>query len=146
MLPTVTLIPTTGADADFFFEVVEKTMREHVIATFGEWNAERVKTGIAKECQSPHCHLIHANGIRVGVVAVEKTPAEIRLQQLFILPEFQKQGIGKGIVKNLIAEACAQHLSVTLRVIRANPARAFYEKQGFKIVSESDTYYYLERC
>ena len=55
------------------------------------------------------------------------------LQEFFVLPSVQRQGIGKKILSKLFSElAVAENVaSIYLLTIRASPAQAFYEKFGF---------------
>jgi len=60
-----------------------------------------------------------------------------RLHKIYILPNEQGKGIGKGLIsyiKNDIAPANTLQLNVN----RKNKALQFYQKLGFKIISEED--------
>ncbi len=48
-------------------------------------------------------------------------------------------------MQGAIEQARSRGVPVTLRVLKPNPATGFYEKLGFRIVSEDDTHYYLEK-
>ena len=54
------------------------------------------------------------------------------------MPEYQGRGTGTAIILDLIAQARALQLPVTLHVLDVNPARSLYERLGFRIVAEVD--------
>ncbi len=60
------------------------------------------------------------------------------LQEIIVVPKFQKQGIGTLIVKHLIDYAKANSLTGTFTTIGGVSAKGkepFYEKMGFDIIS-----------
>jgi GNAT superfamily N-acetyltransferase len=56
---------------------------------------------------------------------------------LYVLPEFQRRGLGRGLM-----EACRRHLvgrgmkSLVVWVLKANPYRVFYETLGGRLADE----------
>ncbi|MBS1493425.1 MAG: GNAT family N-acetyltransferase [Bacteroidetes bacterium] len=62
----------------------------------------------------------------------------IRIPKLYVHPSHQKKGLGK-ILLDKVEEICkGKYEAIELNVNRYNPARFFYEKLGFKIISEID--------
>jgi ribosomal protein S18 acetylase RimI-like enzyme len=76
---------------------------------------------------------------------VEQTDTHIQLHQLFILPEYQRRGIGSGLLEDLLTEAGQSGLPVRLRVLRVNPAKGLYERYGFRVTSEEPERFYMQR-
>ncbi len=77
------------------------------------------------------------------VVAADTTPAGAgelwKLNKIYLDPLLQ----GKGLGKKLLTAVCEMVLNqggkrLSLNVNKFNPARKFYEKQGFMIVREED--------
>jgi ribosomal protein S18 acetylase RimI-like enzyme len=65
------------------------------------------------------------------------------ISNIEIAPEYQGRGIGTAITNGIIAEARRDGLSVTLRVLKVNPARHLYERLGFIVIKEDETHYYM---
>jgi GNAT superfamily N-acetyltransferase len=62
-----------------------------------------------------------------------------KLHKLYVLPDWQGQGVGRILLDYVIQEALAAgNESLILNVNRHNPAKAFYERAGFKIMSSED--------
>jgi ribosomal protein S18 acetylase RimI-like enzyme len=63
----------------------------------------------------------------------------VKLQKLYVHPQYHGQEIGKQLVMFTVAFTREQGRSlVELQVNRSNPAVAFYRKLGFEVVDEQD--------
>ncbi|MEY4595172.1 MAG: hypothetical protein RIQ47_1582 [Bacteroidota bacterium] len=66
----------------------------------------------------------------------EKT---IKVQKIYVHPDFHGRGIGRELIQTAIDMATAQgRSSLELQVNRANPAVRFYKQLGFSITGEKD--------
>jgi ribosomal protein S18 acetylase RimI-like enzyme len=81
---------------------------------------------------------------RVGAIAVERHDTHIQIEDLYILEEFQNQGIGTSIILDLIAEARQSDKPVRLRVLSSSPAKLLYERLGFVVVQTTPERYFME--
>lgn len=120
-------------------------MREYVVATWGAWPEAEVRARTSADAAAGRSQLIQLGPAAVGVVCIDRLPTHFDLDQLFILPEHQRRGIGRHVLRAILAEASAAFLPVRLRVLRVNPARRLYERHGFAITSESPERFYMER-
>ena len=77
-------------------------------------------------------------GKPAGYLETTTLDTAVDLTNVVLLPAFQGKGIGTRIVQDVIAHATAQRLPVRLQVLRANPARALYERLGFRTLEETD--------
>jgi GNAT superfamily N-acetyltransferase len=75
------------------------------------------------------------DGQDAGLLRVDEFDTHIHIDQLFILPEFQNQGFGRVILDQAIEQAKSIGLPLRLWVLRVNPAREFYERLGFSIIT-----------
>ncbi len=62
-----------------------------------------------------------------------------KLHKIYVLPEDQGKGYGKKLIEEVIRliKEKGKHI-LDLNVNRYNPAKAFYEKMGFKVIQEED--------
>ena len=75
----------------------------------------------------------------VGFVGYQPKPESpiMRIEKLYILPSEQGNGIGRRLIDHVATQAQAVGLSILeLNVYRHNPAKRFYDKQGFTAVAE----------
>jgi len=85
--------------------------------------------------------IILLSGTPVGLLKVVRGEDNWDLVQIQILPEKQGGGLGSIILEKLLADADEAGASVSLSVLRANPARRWYERLGFPTVGENDKAY-----
>lgn len=71
------------------------------------------------------------------------TPDGMRIIDVALLPEWRGQGIGSGILSDVIAFAEGENKSVTIHVESFNPAKRLYQKLGFRFVSATNGVYHL---
>lgn len=119
-------------------------MREFILATWGRWDEERVQNKALADSVSPNSQVIQVGEIAVGVLMVERLPTHIQLVQIYLLPEYQRLGIGKVLINNLISEAKQSQIPVRLKVMAVNPAHLFYEKLGFVVTGKTPEFFSME--
>jgi ribosomal protein S18 acetylase RimI-like enzyme len=81
----------------------------------------------------------------IGLLSVKQNGTEVFISSILILPEHQNKGIGSLIISKITEQAQQQGHSVTLQVLKVNPARRLYERLGFIIEGETDTHFKMRR-
>jgi ribosomal protein S18 acetylase RimI-like enzyme len=141
----VTIRPATQSDFDFLFHLVCLTMKDYVAATTG-WNEVKEKETFTRyfDFSTYQISVIVLDGNDIGYLKIHRMDGEIFLANLHVHPDYHNQGIGSRILKSLLAEAAQQGVSVSLKVLKVNQAaRRFYERFGFSIEEEAETYYLM---
>lgn len=85
------------------------------------------------------------DGVIVGLLKVARDGMAWQIMQIQIAPELQGRGIGAALVRQVVTEARAAKATLTLSVLKVNPARALYERLGFQVEDESGNAYHM-RC
>jgi ribosomal protein S18 acetylase RimI-like enzyme len=140
----VSLRPAAPEDSEFIYQLLYETMRDYVVATWGSWDDARVRAESAKHALSLHARVIFVRDQLAGLITVERHSDHIQLQQLYLLPQFQRVGIGKLLMQNLLAEAVGGGRPVRLQVLQVNPAIRFYERLGFVTKAQTQERAYME--
>ena len=140
-----TLRVSRNTDAGLFYDVLEQTMRVHVIAAGGAWEEKPRRREAAEDSVNPGASVIVVGEVDAGILIVERLPNEVRLLMLCLLPSHQGRGIGCSLVSALQREAAARRVPLRLEVLKVNPARRFYERLGFGVVDESEYFFHM-RC
>jgi ribosomal protein S18 acetylase RimI-like enzyme len=66
-------------------------------------------------------------------------PGIFKLSKIYILPDAQGQNLGRKLLDATVAHVLPLGATVLeLNVNRSNPAKFFYDKQGFEVVDEVD--------
>jgi ribosomal protein S18 acetylase RimI-like enzyme len=131
------LIKAQELDKDFLFNLRKVTMVEHLekagVFLSDEEHLSRI------DFQYDSAYVILKSNRKAGVLKYIETENTIEILQIQVLPEYQGQGIGKRLIKDLAIMAEASNRNLTLKVLKENPARYLYEHMGFNTVDE-DTY------
>ncbi|HUO92941.1 MAG TPA: GNAT family N-acetyltransferase [Rhizomicrobium sp.] len=96
------------------------------------WNVDQVRI------------LVRA-GKDIGWIQWAMRPKARELVQFFVEERLRGQGLGRDVMKRLIAEADADGLPIALSVVKTSPARRLYERLGFRIVGEDDRKFHMRR-
>lgn len=79
---------------------------------------------------------VYDDGIVKGMIYAFFNESEIELNEFYVDPFFQREGIGSYILNSLIAKAKELAKPIELWVLEENAyARAYYEKFGFKYMN-----------
>ena len=118
-------------------------MGPYVDATWGWREAEQIAY-FEEHFEPSRREIIRVEDTDIGVLAVEKTPDEIHLATIALLPEWQGQGIGSSILRSLVERGTESRRAVTLQVLHCNPrAITLYESFGFTRSGQSDTHVFM---
>jgi GNAT superfamily N-acetyltransferase len=136
----LTFRKATEADSDFAYMVKKVTFREYADQVWG-WDEAQQRGLHERRFVAQDFRIIQVGGRDVGVLATVSEADCVRVNQLFILPQYQRKGIGAACMKHVLGEAEAREKSVKLQVLKVNPrAIEFYQELGFIGVGESDTH------
>jgi ribosomal protein S18 acetylase RimI-like enzyme len=154
MTLTVTLRRATEEDGEFLCAVYrstrepeldlvpwdEPTKAAFIAQQFGAqdhaWSLER--PGATRQ-------VVLVDGAPAGRIYVDRTPEEVRVVDIALLPEHRGRGVGEVLLRPIIAEAERAGLPVTIHVERHNPALRLYERLGFEVVDDLGVYLFLRR-
>ena len=136
------LRPATAADRAFLWHLHRVTMRPYVEATWG-WDEADQRRRFDAGFDPRRKRVVLLGGTPVGVLEVERRADALVLAVLEIAPAYQGRGVGTRLIRAVVAEAGP--LPVTLRVLRANPARGLYERLGFAVTGTSPTHHTMRR-
>jgi ribosomal protein S18 acetylase RimI-like enzyme len=148
------LLPSTPTDAEFLFRVYAGTRESEMTLT--GWDSDQAEDFLRFQFslqQSQYHHnfpgasfdIIYLDDRQAGCLYINRTPEEIRIINIALLPHFRRLGYGTRILRDIINEACTAGLPLRLAVARDNPALSLYIRLGFTCTSDTDFYYFLER-
>ena len=132
-------------DSEFVFTVKETAYREYVEKIWG-WDDDYQRERHNKEFASQDFRIVQFRGTDVGVLVTSRTSDRLKVNQIYILPEYQGKGIGSACMTRIVDDASLEGKPVVLQVLKVNTRGiALYRKLGFTIVSESSEYFLMER-
>jgi ribosomal protein S18 acetylase RimI-like enzyme len=131
-------------DREWMFDLIIKTMSKYIAQTFGQWDEVFHKSQFDKKFQPSAWQVIVFQSEDIGILQTEDRPDTLWISNIQIDPRFQSKGIGSKVIRSLVDKAQRGGKSVTLRVFKVNPARALYERLGFRISGENETHWYMD--
>jgi ribosomal protein S18 acetylase RimI-like enzyme len=135
----------TAGDSQFAYRTKKAAFKKYVEEVWG-WDEEEQRQLHERRFASQDFQVIQVSGMDVGILAMVRQPDCVKVNQMYILPEYQNRGIGAACMMHIIEDATALKLPVRLQVLKVNRrAVKFYQRLGFKIIGESDTHVLMER-
>jgi ribosomal protein S18 acetylase RimI-like enzyme len=98
---------------------------------------------IQQALEGGNVQIIVYDGQRAGWMETQEDTQRIFLAHIYIKSELQGKGIGTYALTVLIRRSEVAGKSLTLSVMKNNPARKFYEKCGFEVVGEERFKYHM---
>lgn len=133
------------------FAATREAERQQLGWSGPEWDAFTRQQFAAQHAQylrgyaNPTFSLVLHGGDVAGRLYVDRTPAEIRIIDIALLPAHRGQGIARRLLQMLVDESDASGAPLGLHVERNNPARVWYARLGFALQADRDVYLYLQR-
>jgi len=144
MLKDIELVPITIDDYQFGYEIKKITLKEYTEKTWGDWDEEEQIIFYKKEFKIDNCYIIKYNNINIGWLKIIETIKTIDINQILILPEHQRKGIGSTIINYIIKNGRDKNKTICLQVLKCNEnAKRLYIKLGFKKYDETKTHFLL---
>ena len=132
-----------SSDSEFAYEAL-LTMRSYVESTWGDWLEVNGRSRTAADAQAGRSQIVQLGSVPVALLCVDEFETHLQLDQLYVIPRYQRRGIGAYVLGLVLADARKSRLPVRLRVLRVNPARHFYHRHGFRVVSETPERFFME--
>jgi ribosomal protein S18 acetylase RimI-like enzyme len=150
----LTLRPIADADLPFLERVYGGT-RAQELALVG-WSEAQQAAFVHQQFEAQHQYyqqhypgaafsVVLLRGRPVGRLYLERWRDQIRIIDIALLAEFQRQSIGSTLLRAILSEGRRLELPVTIHVERFNPALRLYERLGFGLVEDKGVYLLLEK-
>lgn len=131
----------TESDVPFLMRLRRESMDQHLIAA-GASTSE--PDHFARLMYRFDCaEVLLQEGSPVGLLKVSRSGRDWKIIQIQLVAKLQGPGLGGKLLKQVITEAVTAGASLTLSVLKANPARLLYERLGFVVESESEHEYHM---
>ncbi len=129
----------TDNDRDYLLSLRKLTMVEH-LERAGKFLSDTEHT--ARVNDHYHCaYLVLAEGNVIGTLKYQSGESDVKIMQLQIHPDYQNKGYGRGVIQQVLNEAKPKTVSLT--VLKGNPAMGLYLRLGFCVIGEDDYEYHM---
>jgi GNAT superfamily N-acetyltransferase len=132
-----------AADAAFIYAVCETTMRQHVESAGRRWATEGMREKSENDALDANTKVVFTADQDIGVYSACVRDGAYCIDMLFLLPAFQRHGVGSALLAQARLAAASARLPMRIQVITTNPAKAFWESHGFKVTGLEDPFFYI---
>jgi ribosomal protein S18 acetylase RimI-like enzyme len=151
----VRLRPVEPGDEDFLVRVYASSRADEMALV--PWDEEQKRAFVRSQFEAQYAQyherfpdaeysVILYGGSPAGRFWIGRTPEQIRLLDIAILPEFQNRGIGAALLGSLVAESERRGLPLRHMVFKLNTAALrFYHRLGFSQIDDVGAYIHMER-
>lgn len=136
--------PSTADEQHFAFSVKRAALRDYVAQVWG-WDDAAQQALHASGWASNRPDVIELDGVPIGTMVVVEHADHFYIGELYLLPEYQRRGLGSEILSRVLARADQMGLPTRLQFLKVNPVRSLYERAGFQVTGESKTHFFAER-
>ncbi|MGF6766098.1 GNAT superfamily N-acetyltransferase [Paraburkholderia sp. GAS33] len=134
----------TEDDVEFAFEVKRAPLGPHITVRWG-WDDELQRRVHEQRWRERTWFIITVDGCRAGTVAIDEASTHIQFGEFYLLPCYQRKGIGTVVLRSVLRRADYQAKSVKLEYLKWNPVASLYLRHGFKVDTDNDTHFFLVR-
>lgn len=128
-------------DFEFLYALKRSVYRDHVIATYGEWNDQWQRDRLASHFNPAAVQIVVVDGQAAGELVVQWDEDPVFLVAIELAPQCQGRGIGTAIINDVLDRARQQGKTVRLQVFKVNKrAIRLYERLGFQPYGATDTH------
>jgi ribosomal protein S18 acetylase RimI-like enzyme len=139
----IRLRAATQADESFLLHVLKTTMQTYIEQLWG-WDEPVQRQRFEEEFDPGRDQIVAYEGADIGVLGIERHEDALFIDKIYILPDYQRCGIGTALIQTVLDDAFQSDLPVRLRVLKNNPAKRLYERLGFVQVAETETSYVMQ--
>ena len=131
-------------DMELAFLVKRAAFRKYAELVWG-WDEDGQRQLHDRRFREQDYRIINLDGNDIGVISMDVKPDCVFVNQIYVLPEHQGQGVGWKCMQVILERGRDLGLTVRLQVLKVNPrAVAFYERLGFTITDETDTHFLMQ--
>ncbi|KKB62346.1 hypothetical protein WM40_17985 [Robbsia andropogonis] len=131
-------------DADYLANLRVAAMRDSLMR-IGRFDLHRARARMLDNFDPACAQHILVDGFRAGCTVTRIRADHLLLDHLYILPGFQRCGIGSAVLRMIIDQAAMLHLPIVLGALRGSESNAFYLRHGFVKTGEQDVDIYYVR-
>ena len=140
----IKLTPGDETYKEFSYQVKKAAEGEYIALMFG-WDEDVQRDFHDRAWQQQRPDIITYDGKLIGTIATIESEDCVEIGQFFILPEYQRKGIGTHLLGKILDKADQISKNVTLKFLKSNPVESLYVRNGFRLVDTDEILHYMER-
>jgi GNAT superfamily N-acetyltransferase len=129
---------------DALADIRVAAMRDSLMRV-GRFDPERARQRLRASFWPEDTWAIVLDDVRVGFYTLRREADALRLDHLYILPDYQAMGLGAEVLRRIARRADRDGLPVRLGALRDSDSNRFYQRHGFVRTGEDTWDIYYER-
>ena len=142
--PDIAFRPLGPDDEAAAFEIKRAALGPHVAAHWGWDDAVQAEFHRQRFGARPVLAIVRGDET-LGTVSLQRSGDSLRLDEFYLLPQWQRDVLGTRILRHCLSLADAERLPVGLQHLAWNPVGSLYRRHGFAETGRDDTFVYMER-
>lgn len=138
------LRPAVPTDVDTVIELKSRVMRDELVRVIGAWNPERSAARVREHFSPAWTRMLVVDGATVGTITLRPHEGAVWLEMFYLEPHLHGGGIGTQVLRTVMDEFA--QVPLRLEVLSGARVRAFYERNGFVLVSSDGIDDVMERA
>ena len=136
------LKPYNNVDHDNYIQCQLEAFTKYIIEFFGTCDISVMESHL--EILKPYLFKIIVNNEISGYVYYKEENDKITVDVFTLLPNYRNNGLGTRVMQDFIKTANKVKKPIVLDTFKTNPAKKFYERNGFAVVDENYSHYVLK--
>lgn len=131
-------------DYDWLYRVKKNAFKRYVVENWGSWDAATQREYFRRfvEKYNDNIFIIQVDGKDIGFYAGNVAGnGNYHIGTIVITPEYQGQGIGKRVIREIIRNHRDQNIEV--KYFKSNPVGELYRDLGFVPYGETQYHYHV---
>ena len=133
----------TPDDRDELYGLYSLVLKPYIDDIWG-WDEKWQNSDFRDHYDPQNIMVAVVQGQVVGYMHIEVRDEILHIRMMCVHPDYQRQGIGSGLLEAFLQKCTKKRQEVTLNVFLINTdARKLYEKYDFKVYGEKETSYLM---
>ena len=132
----------TDEDLAALYDINVRAMKEHILENFGAWDEDEQWEYFKKTTVIDAHEILLDNSNPVGFINIYRSGTGIHLNRICIVPEYQGNGIGTTIIREIISSNVSGQ-PIRLQVFPKNRAKNLYSRLGFRETKRTPTHIHM---
>ena len=138
------LVPAEESHYEFSYQITIAAYRHYIEEMWG-WDEKAAREFHVQNWKNKRPKIILYDKQSIGTIYINENKDHIEIEQFILKSEFQNQGIGSYILKDIMNKADSSELTIKLMYLRQNPVASLYSRMGFQVVKDDDEFIWVER-
>jgi ribosomal protein S18 acetylase RimI-like enzyme len=143
MTEDLVLRPARADEFEYVFALHKEGLGGYIESAWG-WDEAGQRRDLRAGFDAGNFEVAVRGGRPVGMISLSTQADHLYLNDIIVAPDRRGGGIGTALMRMVLARARERGVALRLSVFHTNPARALYQRLGFRITAEDEHRAWME--